>query len=235
VRLPSQRAALLVAALLFLAAEPLVLTGCGGGGDEPAPAAGAGEATPQQDGTLEASGDETTDQEEGATPLRRRTVEIYFPSAHQNGLVGELREIFDTVTPGDRAKQIIADLISGPESGDALGAIPSTTRLRQAYVLDNGLAYLDFSSELRQGVGGGSMEEILTVYSIVDSIVINIPEIDRVAILINGRAVTTLNGHLDLRRPLRPDVSLILGSIIVSNPGDGIVRVASAASGSASE
>jgi len=133
------------------------------------------------------------------------------------------------------AKQIIADLISGPDSDDALGAVPPSTRLRQTYVLESGLAYLDFSSELRDGVGGGSMEEILTVYAIVDSVVINIPEIDRVTILINGRSVATLNGHLDLRRPLRPDFSLILGSIIVSNPGDGIVRVASAASGPATE
>lgn len=150
------------------------------------------------------------------TPLPRRSVEIYFPSAERDGLVGELREIFDTVGPSDRVKQIVNDLISGPEGREALRALPPATRLRQAYVLDNGVAYLDFSATLKEGIGGGSMEEILAVYAIVNSIVANVPEVSRVGILVNGRVLTTLNGHLDLRRPLPPDYSLILGSIIVS-------------------
>jgi spore germination protein GerM len=98
-------------------------------------------------------------------------------------------------------------------------ALPPTTRLRQVFVLEDGTAYLDFSPELRQGIGGGSEEEILAVYSIVNSVAINIPEIRRVGILINGRPVPTLNGHLDLRRPLRPDFKLILGSTIVREDG----------------
>ena len=99
-------------------------------------------------------------------------------------------------------------------------ALPPATRLRQAYVLDSGVAYLDFSADL-EGIGGGSMEEILAVYAIVNSVVVNIPEVDRVGILVNGRPVATLNGHLDLRRPLPADYSLIIGSIIVGRPGDG--------------
>ena len=58
------------------------------------------------------------------------------------------------------------------------------------------------------------MEEILTVYSIIDSVVLNVPEIVRVAILVNGSPINTLNGHVDLRRPLSANPSLILGSIV---------------------
>ena len=138
-------------------------------------------------------------------------------------------------TPGDRAKQIIADLISGPDNDGSLRALPPATRLRQVFVMDNGVAYLDFSAELREEMGGGSMEEILAVYAIVDSVVINIVEVDRVGILVNGRPVATLNGHLDLRRPLAPDYSLILGSMIVGAPAGGVTRIASATAGSAPE
>jgi spore germination protein GerM len=98
----------------------------------------------------------------------------------------------------------------------ALRALPPATRLRQAYVLENGVAYLDFSAGLKEGIGGGSMEEILAVYAIVNSIAANVPEVRKVGILVNGRVLATLNGHLDLRRPLPPDYSLILTSIIVS-------------------
>ena len=184
------------------------------GASEPEPTEGVAEiGTATETGPAEPSGGEEPD----VAPLRRVAVEIYFPSALGNGLVGEFREIFDTATPGDRAKQIIADLVSGPSSSDALRAVPSGTRLRQIYVLDNGVAYVDFSSELSEGLGGGSMRELLTVYSIVDSVALAVREVSRVAILVNGQPLETLNGHMDLRRPLPPDFSLILGSIVVEH------------------
>jgi hypothetical protein len=199
--------------MLVVAVALVVSFGCGGG-EEPAEQAEADPtlAAPEPEAEGEPSGEST------ATPILRRRVEVYFPSAADEGLIGEFREIFNTVSPGDRAKQIIADLISGPESANALRALPPTTRLRQVYVLANGTAYLDFSSDLREGIGGGSTEEILAVYAIVNSVVININEVHRVGILVNGRTVATLNGHLDLRRPLRPDYSLILDSVIVRAP-----------------
>ncbi len=180
------------------------------GSDEPEPADGVAEV-----GTSTAAIEAPDKEESEVVPLKRGAVEIYFPSALGNGLVGEFREIFDTITPGDRAKQIIADLISGPSNPDALRAVPTGTRLRQVYVLDNGVAYLDFSSELSEGLGGGSMRELLTVYSIVDSVALGVREVSRVAILVNGQPLETLNGHMDLRRPLPPDFSLILGSIVI--------------------
>jgi spore germination protein GerM len=198
--------------LLLVTAALLLSFGCGGG--EPAEQA---EAEPTEP-TLEPETEGESADDPTATPIMRRRVEVYFPSAADEGLIGEFREIFNTANPGDRAKQIIADLISGPETESALRALPPTTRLRQVYVMDNGIAYLDFSSDLREGMGGGSMEEILAVYAIVNSVVININEVHRVGILVNGRTVATLNGHLDLRRPLRPDYSLILESVIVRAP-----------------
>jgi spore germination protein GerM len=161
------------------------------------------------------------EESEGEAPsqsLSRYTVKAYFPAAGGNGLIGEYREIFQTVTPGDRAKQIVAELIAGPVNSRALPAVPEGTRLRQAYVLDDGTAFLDFSSDLVEGMGGGSMEELLTVYSIVDSVVLNVSEIRRVGILVEGEVIETLNGHMDLRRPLRPNSRLILAGVVGVRP-----------------
>lgn len=183
------------------------------GGAEPP----ASEAEAAEDPALVSESEEPDqiDVEAQDDPLRTTTVEIYFPSNSGEGLIGEFREIFDTATPGDRAKQIISDLISGPTSDQALRAISPGTRLRQAYVLENGVAYLDFSQELADGLGGGSMNELLTVYAIVDSVALGVQEIKRVAILINGRPIETMNGHLDLRGPLKPNARLILGSVSI--------------------
>jgi hypothetical protein len=217
--------------LLVLAAA----TGCGGD-DEGAPADDAAGEAGSVAGGIEAAG--TDDPEAAAAeeaeraaaakaaeeidPLPRNQVEIYFPSALESGLVGEFREIFATSTPGDRVKQIVNDLIEGPTSDEALRALPAGVLLRQAFVLDDGVAYLDFNSALADGLGGGSMEEMLAIYAIVDSVVLNVPEIHAVGLLINGGPLETLNGHVDLRRPLLADYSLILGSIVVQGSGSRV-------------
>jgi spore germination protein GerM len=202
------------------------LAGCGGGGggggeDTETDAEGqaaADEGTQGGDQQDSTSKDESETEEASITPLERRTVEIYFPSLIEDGLVSEFREIFNTATPGDQIKQIVADLISGPTSEEATWAVPGGARLRQAYVLGDGTAWLDFSSELTDGIRGGSMNELLTVYAIVNSVVVNVPDVERVGILVNGRPVESLNGHIHLLNPLGPNFNLILGSITVRGP-----------------
>ena len=206
------------AALALFAVMLLAVWSCASPQDDDPAAAEpveAADATADVAAEDDADPDSETETEEADKPLRTATVEIYFPSALSDGLVGEFRQIFDTVTPGDRAKQIIADLISGPTSDDCLRAVSPNTRLRQVYVLADGTAYLDFSSALTEGIGGGSMKELLTVYAIVDSVAFGVREVQRVGILVNGRPLETMNGHLDLSRPLKPNSRLILGSIVV--------------------
>ncbi len=153
---------------------------------------------------------EVTDETAGLAPARRIAVAVYFPSRASDGLDGEVNEIFDTTAAGDRAKQILMELISGPSRADLLSVLPPGTHLRQVYVTADGTAWVDFSDELKTGLGGGSFQELLTVYSVVDSVVFNVPEIRRVGFLIDGQPIDTLNGHVDLTRPLRPDRSIIV-------------------------
>jgi spore germination protein GerM len=145
---------------------------------------------------------------------------LYFPSGETGLLAPESREILATPAAGDRARQILSDLLSGPTQSGYLAAAPPGTRLLQVYVLLDGTAYADFSAELRSGIDAGSEPEILTVYSIVNSLAFNIPEIDRVGILVQGRACDSLNGHLDLRRPLRPNWRIIDRDGGASTPSD---------------
>lgn len=197
----------------------LAVTGACSPGDPPASSDSAGE-TPRASSSDAPSRTESDAPAAAPAPLERATVEVYYPAVIGDGLVGKFSEIFHTVTPGDQAKQIVADLMSDPDTPQAMRALPQGTRLRQAFVLDNGDCYLDFSRDLVQGIGGGSMEEILTVYSIIDSVVMNVSEIRRVGILVEGEPIETLNGHMDLRRPLKPNMSLILAPVVVRGPGD---------------
>jgi spore germination protein GerM len=194
------RAAVFVVAGALASAGLLV--GCGSGDDEKTPPT---EAVPVDETVPPATeGDEPP----AAAPLSRVLVTVYFPSASKGGLQGENREIFNT-SPVERAKQILSDVIAGPGGPEALPALPAGTRLRQVFVQDSGLAYADFSAQLRDGMTGGSETELLAVYAIVNSLALNIPEINRVIILVEGEPCESLNGHVDLRHPLVPRPSLM--------------------------
>ena len=122
-------------ACLLAVVALLVLAGCGGSTPEPEPETETGEVPVTEEGQPEPEPIDESVEEASVEPLPRSSVEVYFPSAKASGLVGEFREIFATATAGDQAKQIIADLISGPTSRDALRALSPNVRLRQVYEL----------------------------------------------------------------------------------------------------
>lgn len=105
------------------------------------------------------------------------------------------------------AKAVIMELVKGPHS-DLISPLPPGTQLRQLYIDGQGIAYVDFTAELRDRHPGGSNAELLAVYSIVDTLACNFEQIKQVKILVDGSEVDTLGGHIDLRRPLKPRLNL---------------------------
>jgi spore germination protein GerM len=83
-----------------------------------------------------------------------------------------------------------------------VSAVPAGTTLRALFVTPDGEAFVDFSQELATAQPGGSLNELLTVYTIVHALTANLPVVTAVQLLIDGKQVDTLSGHVDLRRPL---------------------------------
>ena len=65
---------------------------------------------------------------------------------------------------------------------------------------------MDLSPEISTAHPGGSLNEILTVYAVVNAVAVNLPSVTGVQILVDGREVDTLKGHVDLRRPMQKDL-----------------------------
>lgn len=130
-------------------------------------------------------------------------VDLYFSTKDAMYLKAESR-----VVKGDNLyRNTIQELIKGPESPTLSRTIPDGVKINEIKV-KNGTTYLDFNRALVENHWGGSTGEILTVYSIVNTMA-QFPEIDRVQILIEGEEIETLAGHLDLLKPLEPDKRLI--------------------------
>jgi spore germination protein GerM len=106
--------------------------------------------------------------------------------------------------PAEQAKRIVEAQLAPPPA-DAVSAMPPGTSLRALYLLSGGQAYVDLSREASTAHSGGTLNEILTVYTIVEALTTNLPAITSVHLLVDGREVETLAGHVDLRRPLRPN------------------------------
>ncbi|HYU22533.1 MAG TPA: GerMN domain-containing protein, partial [Candidatus Dormibacteraeota bacterium] len=66
------------------------------------------------------------------------------------------------------------------------------------YLLPDGTAIADFSEALATSIPSGIVSEQLAVNSITRTLEANVPQVQRLKILIHGQEVETLAGHLDL-------------------------------------
>ena len=96
-----------------------------------------------------------------------------------------------------------------PAPSPFVSVIPPGTRLRGFYLTDDGDAFVDLSREAIAAHPGGSFLELLTVQALVQAVTSSLPSARRVQILIEGEEVDTLAGHVDLRRPIAPDPSVV--------------------------
>ena len=133
-----------------------------------------------------------------------RDVTLYFASADATQLLSVTDRI-GCVDEQDCLRGIVETLINGPVV-DGLPVIPARTELNSIRIEED-LAILDFNRQLVDGHPGGSQSELLTVYALANSVAVNFPHLRRVQITIDGAAVDTLKGHVDLRRPLLADFS----------------------------
>jgi spore germination protein GerM len=108
----------------------------------------------------------------------------------------------------EQARHIIEAQIA--KAADPLvSAVPEGTRLRSIFVTPRGDAFVDLSGEIVSHHTGGSTNEMLTVYTIVDALCANLPAVQSVELLVEGKQVETLAGHVDLRRPLEKNLTWV--------------------------
>lgn len=133
---------------------------------------------------------------------------LFYVSDDGMRLVGFSRNLERLTDPTAQARAILEAQLAPPPP-PLLSPIPTGTRLRALYLTDRGDAFVDLSEEITLGHSGGSLEELFTVYAIVNALTNNLPAINAVQILVNGQEVDTLVGHVDLQRPLEGDLRWI--------------------------
>lgn len=150
-------------------------------------------------------------EEDAARVERQINVKLFFQAADRPGLAVEERPVAFSADLAGQVRAVVEELVRGPQKG-LQPTLPSNTRVLEVFVNTRGTAYVDLSKEAQAIVPGGSESELITVYSIVNSLTANFPALKRVQILVEDKPAATLAGHVDLTRPLPPDMSLLASS-----------------------
>jgi hypothetical protein len=131
---------------------------------------------------------------------RRIQATLFYVAADGISLVPVTRDVLFGATPAEQARRIVEAQVQTPEGLQS--AIPAGTIVRAVFLTENHEAYVDLGGTIRSGHSGGSLDEALAVYAIVNAVTANLPDVTGVQILIDGSEVDSLAGHLDLRFPL---------------------------------
>jgi spore germination protein GerM len=128
----------------------------------------------------------------------RVKAKMFWGSRSEDGaLVPVTVELPLSSDPVLRAKEILNTLLAGPVDPEAR-TLPPDAALLAFYILPDGTAVADFSEALGSSIPAGIESEQLAVDSITRTLEANVPQVQRLKILIHGQEVDTLAGHLDL-------------------------------------
>lgn len=141
-----------------------------------------------------------------APSARRITATLFYVSDDGSALVPVTREVPYGETATEQARHILEAQARTPPEGLA-SAMPAGTTVRGVFQGARDELYVDLNPEAATGLPGGTLDEALAVFAIVNAVTTNLPSVTSVQILVGGAEVDSLGGHIDLREPLaRSDV-----------------------------
>ena len=143
-----------------------------------------------------------------AAAVRKITATLFYVAEDGMALAPVQREIPFGESVAEQARAIVEAQLA--PAAPQVSAIPAGVTLRDVFVTERGDAFVSLSSDITAKHPGGSLLEVFTVYTIVNALTVNLPAITRVQILVEGKEVDTLAGHVDLRHPLAKSLEWVV-------------------------
>jgi hypothetical protein len=119
--------------------------------------------------------------DDGAGMLRARSAQIPLPGGRQQ-----------------RAEELLRALLRIYQQPGASHPLAPAADIRSIYLVAPGAAVIDLNAAFADQHRSGILSEQLTVNSLVETLAVNVPGINRVNILVEGKPRDTLAGHADL-------------------------------------
>jgi hypothetical protein len=139
----------------------------------------------------------------------KQVAQIYFSDPQERFLMPEKRYVIKENDAAAQTKEIVKALLEGSKAG-LVNTFPVGVVLIDVKVGDAGIASVNFSKNLIKKYQGGSTAEMATIYSLTNSITQNIPGIKKVKILVEGKELSSIKGHISTQKAFSPDLELII-------------------------
>jgi len=142
-----------------------------------------------------------SDQRPVAAPIAGSNEILQLTIAYDEDGVFRTRNISAVIPsePSARAKSVLEALIGYYLSKPSPHELADGSGVNSVFMVNRKLAVVDLNQALAEGHRSGVMVEDFTVISLIDTLATNLPQLERVKILINGKERETLAGHADIR------------------------------------
>ena len=130
---------------------------------------------------------------------------LYFPSG--GSIEGEQRSVPRASSVRLLATVVTREFLAGP-IGRAGGIIPDNARLNGAYFGSDSVLYIDLSDEFRRNFQGNARDEYMLLKALHRSLMKNVYQVEGIKLLVDGKEVDTIGGHLSVRGLLGEAVSV---------------------------
>jgi len=134
-----------------------------------------------------------------------KLVTLYFPDKGRQYLVRENRVIEHTIEQPE--KLILEELIKGPVNQRNADIIPSNVRV-YSIVTKNDITYVHLSNEFKSDMKFGSNNEVLAIYSIVNSLT-ELKTVKNVRLIVEGEEADVLQKYMPLNHVYKQDLRLV--------------------------
>ena len=125
-------------------------------------------------------------------------VTIFYPG--EAGLVKEEKTLAGGSLPVKLAESVLQEYFKGLKNG------LNNTVVRGVYEDRNKILYVDLSDDFRRNFSGEARYEYYLLKSLYQTLVTNVSEVRDVKILIEGREIDSIGGHMLAIMPLRETV-----------------------------
>ncbi len=189
-----------LSAALLLAAALVLAAGCGQQAAAPATSSDrASSSASSASSSASSSSSSAASSASKAAQPESLTIKVYYPNADGTKLVASSRKV-TADSKNDKYTAAMESLLAGTTEKGQTNIFPKKVQL-QSVKVEKGVATVSFSKELQKNFVGGSTGEEMLVGSIVNTLT-EFPEVKKVRILIDGKGVESLAGHMDLTEPL---------------------------------
>lgn len=148
---------------------------------------------------------------EASKKKEKHLVIVYFSDSQERFLKPEKRYVFVTNDAAQQVREITKALLDGSKA-KLINTFPTGVSVKDVRVDNEGTALINFSKNLIKLHPGGSTAEMATIYSLTNSVTENVASVKKVKILVDGKELPSIKGHISTKKAFTPNPELFVTS-----------------------